>query len=165
MVHRAESHRRGKLHIKEYRFLYDQGRLEMWRWDDRKQELFREWQTDLKEPLYDAISAFYNYRLGLMGPVKAGDILRVPGIPHPQPEIIEVRLGPEGEDGLEAMVSLVNRAFEEEKGVVFVTFDKNLVPTQAWTRVLVFGKITGRLQPGSKSLKPPLDLTKLMVIK
>ncbi|MBM4296061.1 MAG: DUF3108 domain-containing protein [Deltaproteobacteria bacterium] len=158
VVYREESRRRGRRHFKEYRFLYDQGRLELWQWDDHQQQLFRKWETPLQEPMYDPISAFYNYRLGLMGPVKAGDILRVQGIPHPQREIIEVRLGPEGEEGKEAMVSLVNRAFEDEKGVVFVTFDKDLVPTRAWSRVLVFGKIIGRLQSGSKSVKPPLDL-------
>ncbi len=156
VVYREESRRRGRRHLKEYRFLYSQGRLELWQWDDKEKQLFRKWETTLHESLYDPISAFYNYRLGFMGPVKAGDTLRVPGIPYPQPEIIEVRIGLEGEEGREAMVSLVNRAFENEKGVVYVTFNKDLVPTQAWTRVLVFGKIIGRLQPGSKFLQPPL---------
>jgi hypothetical protein len=165
IVYREESRRRGRRHLKEYRFRYGQGRLELWQWDDDQKQLSRKWETPLSESLQDPISAFYNYRLGFMGPVKSGDTLRVPGIPYPQPEIIEVRIGPEGEEGRQVMVSLVNRAFENEKGAVYVTFDKGLVPTQAWTRVLLFGKVIGRLQPGSKSLKPPLALTKLMIIK
>ncbi|MBM4276100.1 MAG: DUF3108 domain-containing protein [Deltaproteobacteria bacterium] len=164
VVYREESRRRGRRHLKEYRFLYDQGRLELWQWEENQQKMSRKWQTPLDGSFHDPISAFYNHRLGFFGPIKGGDTLKVPGIPYPEPEVIEVRIGPEGEGGRQLMVSLLNRAYENQKGLIYVTLDKNQVPTQAWTRV-AFGKISGYLQPGSQFLKAPLDLTKKIIIK
>jgi hypothetical protein len=54
------------------------------------------------------------------------------------------------------MVSLVNRAFGDEPGVVFVFFDDKWTPIQAWTRLLGFGKVTGEILPESKPLTGPL---------
>lgn len=165
VVYREESRRRGRRHLKEYRFLYEQGRLELWQWEENQQKMSYKWQTPLHESFYDPITAFYNHRLGVLGSFKAGDTLKLLGIPYPEPEFIEVRIGPETPAGREVMVSLINQAFENQKGVVYVTFDQNRVPTRAWARVLVVGKISGHLQPGSQSLKAPLDLTKMMINK
>jgi hypothetical protein len=155
VVYREESRRKGKYRLKEYRFHYDQGRLELWQWHEG-QGLKLKWEAPLTETLYDPITAFYNYRLGVWGPLKEGETLKLSGIPYPRREDIEVRLGPETQEGRQVTVSLLNRAFEDQKGLVLVMFNPQGVPTQAWTRVLVFGKITGQLLPGSKPLTEKL---------
>lgn len=152
VVYREESSRRGKRRYKEYRFDYARGRLEMWKWKEGR-GLTLTWDTPLKEPVYDPLSAFYNYRLGLLGPLKEGETLKVAGIPHPEPEEIEIRTGPMTSEGRQVMVSILNRAFEDERGLVFVYFDDKGAPTRAWTRVLRFGKILGQLLPVSEPLK------------
>jgi hypothetical protein len=81
------------------------------------------------------LSAFYNIRLGIIGPTKEGETSTIPGIPYPRPEAMEVRLAAEGKDGRQVMVALNNPVFEESRGVVFGYVDKQLVPLQAWTTV------------------------------
>jgi hypothetical protein len=148
LIYQEESRRQGKRYLKEYRFDYARGRLEMWQGQDGL-ALVKRWQTDLPEPVYDPLTAFYNCRLGLMGPTRAGETATIQGIPYPQPEAIEVRLGPVTQKGRRAMVSLVNPVFADSRGVVFAALDKRLVPRRAWTTV--FGiTITGRLLPESK---------------
>jgi len=157
LVYREETRRRGKYGLKEYRFNYKQGRLELWQHHQGK-GLRRKWETALgKEPISDPLSAFYNLRLGALGrPPKEGETIRVKGIPYPRPEEIVIRVGPTGPEGRKVMVSLINRAFEDEQGVVFVFFDEHWAPIQAWTRVLNFGKVAGVILPGSKPLTCPL---------
>lgn len=152
LLYQEESRRRGKRALKKYRFDYEHGRLELWQ-GKGDQDLVRRWQTELKGAVYDPLSAFYNCRLGLLGPMREGDSLKLTGIPYPQPEEIVVRVGPLTPEGLKVMVTLVNRAFENERGQVFVYFNEDWAPTQAWTRVLMGGKIIGTLTPGSQPLK------------
>jgi hypothetical protein len=152
VLYQEESSRRGKHYLKEYRFDYDQQRLELWQ-EQGGAGMVLKWHTQLKEPIYDPLSAFYNCRLQLLGPIKEGETLKLAGIPYPQPEEIVIRIGPMTPEGRKVMVTIVNRAFENERGLVFVYFDKGWAPTQAWTRVLHFGKIIGQLQPGSQPLK------------
>jgi len=150
LVYREETRRRGKYRLKEYRFHYDRGRLELWQHHQGK-GLLRKWETALqKEPIYDPLSAFYNFRLGALGTPKEGETLKVTGIPYPHPEEIVISVGPPGQEGRKIMVSLINRAFENQKGVIFVFFDEKWAPTQAWTRVMVFGKVAGVMLPESK---------------
>jgi hypothetical protein len=156
LIYREESRKRGRLGLKEYRFDYDQGRLELWTFHEGK-GMRRKWHTALKkEPIYDPLSAFYNFRLGAMGPPKEGETLKAAGIPYPQPEEITVRVGSQGQKGCKVMVSIINRAFDNEKGVIFVYFDGKWAPTQAWTRVLRVGKVEGIILPESKLLTRPL---------
>lgn len=155
LIYREESRRRGKSRLKEYRFDYARARLELWQGQDAR-ELKLKWHTSLKEPIYDPLSAFYNGRLGFLGPIREGETLRVAGIPYPKPEEIQVRIGPETQEGRQVMVALANPAFEKQKGLAFVLFDANRVPTRLWSRVLHFGKILGQLLPDSKPLKGPL---------
>jgi len=151
LVYREESTRQGKHYLKEYRFNYEGGRLELWQ--EKGRELVKKWQTGLAEPIYDPLSAFYNCRLGMFGPLKEGETLKLLGIPYPKPEEIVLRIGPMTGEGRKVMVSIINRAFADERGDVFVFFDAGWTPTQAWTRVLKFGKIVGNLQPGGTRLK------------
>lgn len=156
LIYREESRRRGRLGLKEYRFDYDQSRLELWEYHEGK-GMRRKWHTALKkEPIYDPLSAFYNFRLGAMGQPKEGETLKAAGIPYPQPEEITVRIGPQGQEGRKVMVSIINRAFDNERGVIFVYFDGKWAPTQAWTRVLRVGKVEGIILPESKLLTRPL---------
>lgn len=147
LVYREESRRRGKLHLKEYRFDYARQRLEMWQ-NKGGQGLIKKWETGLSEQVYDPLTAFYNCRLGLMGPTRDGETAIIPGIPYPRPEAMEVRLGAKAKEGRQAMVSLVNPVFEDSRGVVFASLDDRMVPHRAWTTI--FGiTITGSLLPES----------------
>ena len=147
LVYREESWRHGKRAFKEYRFDYPQARIELWEWHEGK-GLLKKWQTDLPEQVYDPLSAFYNCRLKILGPTREGESSTIQGIPYPQPEALEVRLGPETDEGRQAMVSLVNPVFAGTRGVVFAMIDANRVPHRAWTTV--FGvTIKGALLPAS----------------
>lgn len=144
LLYTEESRVGGKHLYKEYRFDYDRRRLEMWR---RGQDgvLVRKWETELTEPIYDPISAFYNFRIGGLGEVKGGDTISVAGIPYPQPETIIIRIGPQEPGNRLAAVTIRNRPFEDEIGLVHIRFDDDLVPLSAWTRIVAFGKLSGRL--------------------
>jgi hypothetical protein len=154
LIYREESWRNGKQGLKEYRFDYPRGRLELWEWHKGK-GLSKKWQTDLAGQVYDPLSAFYNIRLGLIGPHRQGETTTIQGIPYPRPESMEVRLGSATDSGLEAMVSLINPVFEGSRGVVFASVDKQLVPHQAWTTVSGV-TIRGSLLPGSVIMPPGL---------
>ncbi len=155
LVYREESRKKGQRHLKEYRFDYDRGRLELWQLKEGKGGMVRKWETPLKEPISDPLSAFYNCRLGLLGPVKEGQTFKVTGIPYPKPEEIEVRIGPETEAGRKVMIAINNQAFEDNRGVVFAYLDEDRVPKQAWTSARV-GKISGELLPGGRAFNGQL---------
>lgn len=155
LVYREECRYRGKRRFKEYRFDYAKNRVELWQ-PQEGEGLYRKWDTVLTPGMSDPLTAFYNCRLGSMGPIAAGETIKISGIPYPKPEEMEVRIGPETREGRKAMVSIRNAVFENDRGVIFAYLDGKLVPTQAWTRVLGIGKITGELLPGSKSLEKSL---------
>ena len=156
LIYREESLKRGKRSLKEYRFDYDKSRLELWQFKEGTGAMVRKWETDLKAPITDPLSAFYNCRLGLLGPIKEGQTFKVRGIPYPKPEEIEVKIGPETESGRKIMIGINNKAFDNNRGVVFAYLDGDLVPKQAWTNSRI-GTISGALLPGGKPLsrRPP----------
>jgi hypothetical protein len=154
LIYREESWRQGKRRLKEYRFNYSQGRLELWEWHKGK-GLLKKWETDLSHQVYDPLSAFYNIRLGNIGPTREGESGTIQGIPYPQPDAMEVRLGETTESGLKATVSLVNPVFPDSKGEVFAFLDKQLVPHQVWTKVSGI-TIRGFLLPESVLMRPGL---------
>lgn len=151
LVYREESKKKGKRHLKEYRFNYDQGLLELWQLKEGKGILVRKWHTALNGAIYDPLSAFYNCRLGLLGPIREGATFKVHGIPYPKPEEIEVRIGPETEEGRKIMIGINNNAFDNDRGVVFAYLDGSQAPMQAWTNARM-GKISGRRLAGGKAL-------------
>jgi hypothetical protein len=155
VVYREQSLRRGKKYLKEYRFDYAQGRLALWQWKEGK-GMARKWEEPLSGLIYDPLSAFYNCRLGIMGPVREGATFKIAGIPYPKPEEIEVRIGGETQEGLKAMVSIVNQVFHGGRGEIYAYLDGDKVPKQAWTMLFGYGKISGELLPGSKTLKESL---------
>ena len=146
LVYREESRKKGQRHLKEYRFNYDQEVLELWQLKEGK-GMVQKWHTALKGPIYDPLTAFYNCRLGLMGPIREGETFKVAGIPYPKPEEIEVRIGPECAEGRKIMIAINNNAFENNRGVIFAYLDEARVPQQAWTSSRL-GKISSRLAGG-----------------
>jgi hypothetical protein len=116
----------------------------------------RKWQTDLKSPIQDPLSAFYNCRLGLLGPLQDGQTFRLNGIPYPKPDEIEVRIGPKTAEGRKTIITISNSVFENDRGVIFAYFDGHQVPRHGWTSVLKIGKISGELLPGGKPLNERL---------
>lgn len=156
LVYREEVRKKEKRYLKEYRFDYAKGQLELWQWKEDRGVMVRKWHTTLKGPIQDPLSAFYNYRLGLLGPLKEGETLRLEGIPYPKPEEIEVRIGPETEGGRKVMISLNNQAFGNDRGTVYAYLDASRVPRKAWTDVLYLGTISGELLPGGKPLQGSL---------
>jgi hypothetical protein len=154
LIYREESWRRGKRRLKEYRFNYSRGRLELWEGHDGK-GLSKKWHTDLADQVYDPLSAFYNCRLGILGPTREGETSTIQGIPYPQPEAMEVRLGGESQDGRQVMLSLINSVFQGSRGVVLANVDKQFVPHQVWTTVSGI-TIRGFLLPESVIMAPGL---------
>jgi hypothetical protein len=152
LIYREESWRYGKHGLKEYRFNYPRGRLELWELHAGK-GLAKKWQTDLAGQVYDPLSAFYNIRLGILGPQRQGETNTIQGIPYPRPESMEVRLGSATESGREAMVSLTNPVFADSRGKLFAYVDQQLVPHQAWTTVSGI-TIRARLLPGGVIMDP-----------
>jgi len=154
LIYREESLRRGKRRLKEYRFDYDAGRLVLWEWHKGK-GLTKKWQGDLATQVYDPLSAFYNIRLGLIGPNRAGETNAIPGIPYPQPGTMEVSLAATPDSHLKAMISLINPVFPDSRGQVFAYVDHRLVPQKAWTTISGF-TIRAFLLPGSVPMPPGL---------
>ena len=154
LVYREESRRQGKRHLKEYRFDYAQGKLEMWQLKTGKGMVLK-WHTTLTEPIYDPLTAFYNCRLGFLGPVRGGQVFKLRGIPYPKPEEIEVRIGEETGQGFKTMISFFDQA-RKKSTLVYAYLDDQRVPKQAWTTVLGVGTISGELLPGGKGLKARL---------
>jgi hypothetical protein len=158
LVYREESWRGRQRRFKEYRFDYAKGRLEMWESHQGK-GLMKKWQTDLDGQVYDPLSAFYNIRLGLLKPNRAGETGSIPSIPYPHPEAMVVRLGTTAESGLKAMVSLSNPIFPDSRGEVFAYVDNQFVPREAWTTVSGI-TLRARLQPESAIMPPGLAALK-----
>ena len=154
LIYREESWRGKKRRLKEYRFDYSRGRLELWEWREGK-GLAKKWHTDLADQVYDPLSAFYNCRLGIIGPTREGEVSTIQGIPYPRPEAMEVRLGAENQDGRQVMLSLINPVFQDSRGVVFANVDKQLVPHLAWTTVSGI-TVRGVLLPESVIMAPGL---------
>ena len=154
LIYREESWQGKKRRLKEYRFDYAKGRLALWEWRQGK-GLSKKWQTDLAGQVYDPLSAFYNIRLGLLGPTREGEANTIQGIPYPRPEPIEVSLGETTESGLKAIVSMANPIFPDSRGEFFAYLDKQLVPHEAWTKISGV-TLRVRLQPESLIMPPGL---------
>ncbi len=153
LVYREESQKKNKHSLKEYRFDYQKGQLVLWQLKEGKGVMVPKWHTTLRgATIQDPLSAFYNYRLGLLGPLKEGETLRLEGIPYPKPEEIEVSMGPETAWGRKVTISINNRAFASDRGTVFAYLDGSLVPQKAWTDLLKLGTISGELLPGGMPL-------------
>jgi hypothetical protein len=143
VVFREKVRIRGRRLVKEYRFDYQQGRLEYWRQvNDR--EMVRMWEAPLKEPVFDLLSLFYNLRLGFFGDLAGGETLRVPGIPTPEPEEMILTVGGPSGQGRRVMLTIREQT-DQERGPFFFQMGPGWLPQSAWTRIFKIGKLTGHL--------------------
>lgn len=147
LVYREEFINQGRHIVKEYRFDYEGRRLSLWRQADGRPRV-KKWEVPLKEPVYDLLSLFYNVRLGTFGPLPGGATLRVAFLPTPEPQGLVFVIGPATEKGRKVMLSY-RQPDSSAVDQYFVYLNPAHVPTLAWTRVTLFGKLMGRLlNPG-----------------
>jgi hypothetical protein len=147
VVYREEFQESGQKVLKEYRFDYDHKRLTLWRQIDGGEKV-KTWEVPLAGPVYDLLSLFYNVRLDALGPAPGGASLRVMVLPDPKPKELVFNIGGVTDEGLKVMVnSRSPGAVDEDHYFMFLNPER--VPTLAWTRVTLFGKLAGHLvNPG-----------------
>ncbi len=160
MVYREEFISKGQHVAKEYRFDYERRRLSLCRQVDGG-ETVKKWEVDLKDPVYDLLTLFYNVRLGNFGPLPGGTTLPVAFLPTPEPQELVFRIGDVTDQGRKVMLDYRL----PESSVVdhyFIYLSPEQVPTLGWTRVTFFGKLMGRLlnageirKDGLLALTPP----------
>lgn len=147
LVYREEFQAKGQKVLKEYRFDYDHSRLTLWRQVDRGEKI-KEWEVPLTGPVYDLLSLFYNVRIDALGPAPGGATLRVMVLPDPQPRELVFCIGAATGQGLKVMVDTCSPG-SADAAQYFILLNPDRVPTLAWTRVTLFGKLAGRLlNPG-----------------
>jgi hypothetical protein len=147
LVYREEFISKGKSVRKEYRFDHERGRLSLWRQAEGGAEV-KKWEVPLKGPVYDLLTLFYSVRQGAFGPLPGGATLRVMVLPTPAPQEMVFAIGPETGRGRKVMMGY--RPPESDTvDQYFFFLSPEQVPTLAWTRVTLFGKLAGRLlNPG-----------------
>jgi len=147
VVYREEFQEKGQKVRKEYRFDYDHSRLTLWRQVDGAEKI-KQWEVPLTGPVYDLLSLFYNVRLDALGPAPGGATLRVMLLADPKPQELVFCIGAETDEGLNVMVNSCSAA-ANDADQYFMFLNRERVPTLAWTRVALFGKLAGRLvNPG-----------------
>jgi hypothetical protein len=147
LVYREEFINKGQHVVKEYRFDYARRRLTLWRQADNRPRV-KKWEVPLKGPVYDLLTLFYNVRLGALGPLPGGASLRVAVLPTPAPQEMVFRIGLVTERGRQVMLDY-HAPESPTPDQYFIFLNPAHVPTQAWTRVIFFGKLKGRLlNPG-----------------
>ncbi|MEJ2670722.1 MAG: hypothetical protein P8168_00700 [Deltaproteobacteria bacterium] len=154
LVYREEFVNHGQHVVREYRFDYESHHLTLWRQADDRAKV-KKWQVPLNGPVYDLLSLLYNVRLGVLGPLLGGATLRV-SVLSDKPHNMEFRIGPETPLGRKVMLDF--RLPESDRvDSYFIYLNPDQVPTLAWTRVTLLGKLAGRLlNPGGikKALLP-----------
>ena len=147
LVYREEFVSQGQHIMKEYRFDHEGGRLSLWRRADGSDPV-KKWEVDLKGPVYDLLTLFYQVRLGAFGPLAGGATLRVKVLPTPAPQEMAFVIGPVTEMGRKVMLDY-RPPDSQTVDHYFIFLNPEQVPTLAWTRVTLFGKLAGRLlNPG-----------------
>jgi hypothetical protein len=147
LVYREEFISNGQHIRKEYRFDHESGRVSLWRQAEGGDNL-KQWEAPLKSPVYDFLSLFYNVRLGVFGPLPGGSTLKVMVLSTSAPQemafVISLLAGMDRKVMLDRPPSKSKAAKH-----YFFTLNPEQVPTLAWTRVPLLGKLTGRLlNPG-----------------
>jgi hypothetical protein len=147
LLYREEFLSQGKRVIKEYHFDHEHGRLTLWRQAEGGERV-KKWEVPLQGPVYDPLSLFYNVRLGVFGPLPGGTTLRVMGLPTPEPREMVFMIGAVSDAGRQVMLDY-RRSEGKAANQYYISLSPEQLPTQAWTRVPLFGKLTGRLlNPG-----------------
>ncbi|MFZ5447987.1 MAG: DUF3108 domain-containing protein [Thermodesulfobacteriota bacterium] len=137
---------KGRHVTKEYRFDYENNRLTLWQQTGGDDKV-RKWETPLTEPVYDLLSLFYNVRIGTLGTLQGGSSLRV-AVLSSKPQEMIFRIADKTSQGLKVMLNFRPPDSTTEDHY-FIFLNHQGVPTLAWTRVTLFGKLAGRLlNPG-----------------
>lgn len=111
------------------------------------------------KPVDDPITAFYNFRYGVYGPVKEGASYVIYSFPKKKDVTkLNLRIAPKteleekkSESGIEtaeylAYAQLDKDLFESTSGNVEILFNKEMLPVQAVARdILLYGDVRGRL--------------------
>ncbi len=147
LVYREEFQEGGQKILKEYRFDYDHKQLTLWRQVGGGEKI-KAWVVSLTGPVYDLLSLFYNVRLNALGPAPGGASLRVMMMPNPKPQELVFCIGDTTDQGQKVMVnSCAPGAGDADQ--YFILLNPERVPTLAWTRVTLFGRLAGHLvNPG-----------------
>jgi hypothetical protein len=147
LIYREAFISKGKRVVKEYHFDYERRRLSLWRQTEGGDKV-KKWEIPLKTPVYDPLSLFYNIRLGVFGPLPVGTTLRVMGLPTPEPREMVFAIGAVSETSRKVMLDC-RKSESKVVNQYFISLGPERVPTQAWTQVPLFGKLTARLlNPG-----------------
>jgi Protein of unknown function (DUF3108) len=147
MLYREEFISQGQKVTKEYRFDHEHGRLALWRQVEGGEKL-KKWEVPMKAAVYDPLTLFYNVRLGVFGPLPGGATLRVTVLPTPEPREMVFMIGAVSDLGRKVMMEC-RRSESKVVGQYYLSLSPEQVPTLAWTRVPLFGKLAGRLlNPG-----------------
>jgi hypothetical protein len=147
LLYREEFLNQGQKVKKEYLFDHEHGRLTLWR-QVQGGEKVKKWDLPLKGPVYDPLTLFYNIRLGVFGPLPGGTTLRVSVLPTPEPREMVFMIGAVSDRGRQVMMEC-RRSESKVVSQYYISLSPEQVPTQAWTRVPLFGKLAGRLlNPG-----------------
>lgn len=147
LLYREEFLNQGQKVMKEYRFDHEHGRLTLWR-QVQGREKVKKWEVSLKGPVYDPLTLFYNVRLGVFGPLLGGATLRIKVLPTPEPREMVFTIGAVNHQVREVMMEC-RRSETKEVNQYYLSLSPEQVPTLAWTRVPLFGKLAGRLvNPG-----------------
>jgi hypothetical protein len=147
LLYREEFLNQGQKVTKEYRFDHEHGRLTLWR-QVQGSDKVKKWEVPLKSPVYDPLTLFYNVRLGVFGPLLGGASLRVMALPTPEPREMVFMIGAISDLGRKVMMEC-RRSESKAVNQYYLSLSPEQVPTQAWTRVPLFGKLAGRLvNPG-----------------
>jgi hypothetical protein len=147
LLYREEFLNQGKRVVKEYRFDHERSRLTLWRQAEGSEKV-KKWEAPMQTPVYDPLTLFYNIRLGVFGPLPGGTTLRVMGLPTPDPREMVFMIGAVNELGRQVMLDY-RRSEGKAVNQYHIFLSPEQVPTLAWTRVPLFGKLGGRLlNPG-----------------
>ena len=144
LIYFEESKWGGKQRYLEYRFDYDRQRLELWR-RGKDGILAQKWEKELTATIYDPISAFYNFRLGVLGKVKGGKTMTVAGIPYPHPETMTIRLGPQEPGNRQATLTVRAQPQENAIAPVLSASTTAWCPCPLGLETPKFGQVSGRL--------------------
>jgi len=94
------------------------------------------------------LTLFYNVRLGTFGPLPGGASLRVAVLPTPASQDMNFVIGPDTDLGRKVMLDY-HPPDSTRVDQYFIYLSPEQVPTLAWTRVALFGKLSGcLLNPG-----------------
>lgn len=155
LVYREAFMDKGQHWVKEYRFDYERRRLTLRRQIDGGQWV-KKWEVPLTEPVYDLLSLFYNVRIGAFGTLRGGSNVRVAILPTPKTQELVFRIGEVTQQGRKVMLNY-RQPDSPTEDHYFIYLNPEAVPTLAWTRVIFFGQLAGRLlNPGEikKELLP-----------